>query len=65
MSNSRYIRPAQAANVIGIGLSTLWDWCKKKKPGFPKPYRLSARCTVFDAAELDAFVKSSCQTTQS
>ena len=65
MSNAQYIRPAEVCKTIGIAPATLWDWCKKKKPGFPKPYRLSARCTVFDAAELDAFVKASCPTTQS
>ena len=60
----RHVRPAEACKIVGIGQSTLWDWIKKQKPGFPQPYRLSARCTVFDAAALDAYVKSMGQPVQ-
>lgn len=48
------LRPQQAANFLGIGRATLWRW-SKERPDFPKPRHLSARCTVFDMAELDAW----------
>jgi prophage regulatory protein len=47
-------RPAQAAALLGIGIATLWRWAKER-PDFPRPRRLSARCTVFDRDELVAW----------
>lgn len=48
------LRPAQAAALLGIGRATLWRW-SRDRPDFPRPRRLSARCTVFDRAELTAW----------
>ena len=48
------IRPKTAAELLGIGTSTFWRWAKERHD-FPKGRRLSARCTVFDAAELLAW----------
>lgn len=45
------VRPKQAAEILGIGVATLWRWVKERSD-FPKPRRLSPRCTVFDRAEL-------------
>lgn len=47
-------RPRQAATLLGISLPTFWRWVASK-PDFPKARRLSARCTVFDTAELLAW----------
>jgi prophage regulatory protein len=47
-------RPKQAAQILGIGTATLWRWVKTR-PDLPKGRRLSARCTVFDVAELIAW----------
>ena len=47
-------RPKAAASFLGVGIATLWRW-SKERADFPKPRRLSARCTVFDAAELLAW----------
>lgn len=47
-------RPKDAAELLGIGISTLWRWAKERHD-FPKPRRLSTRCTVFDTAELLAW----------
>ena len=44
-------RPNEAAELLGIGRATLWRWIKKRKD-FPKPRRLSSRCTVLDGPEL-------------
>lgn len=51
---SKSLRPKQAADFLGIGRATLWRWAKERHD-FPKPRRLSARCTVFDMAELEAW----------
>lgn len=52
ISNS--IRPKKAAEMLGISAGCLWRWVKEK-PGFPRPRKLSPRCTVFDSHELIAW----------
>lgn len=47
-------RPKQAAELLGIGTATLWRWIKER-PDFPKPIRLSARCTVIPGDALIAW----------
>lgn len=47
-------RPKAAAELLGIGLSTFWRFAKERAD-FPKPRKLSSRCTVFDVAELIAW----------
>ena len=47
-------RPKEGAALIGVGVSTFWRWAKER-PDFPKPRKLSSRCTVFDVAELLAW----------
>ncbi len=48
------LRPKQAAEFLGVGVATLWRWIKERHD-FPKPRRLSPRCTVFDSGELVAW----------
>jgi prophage regulatory protein len=40
----------------GLCRSTIWLWAKEGK--FPKAIKLSARVTVWDMAEIDAWLKS-------
>ncbi len=57
MQTKRYppsVRPKQGAELLGVSLPTFWRWAAKT-PGFPKGRRLSARCTIFDVAELIAW----------
>ena len=54
------LRPKHAAELLGIGRATFWRWVKERND-FPKPRRLSARCTVFDQAELIAWRESHAQ----
>lgn len=49
--NPASVRPKPAAELLGIGVATLWRW-SRERADFPKPCRLSNRCTVFDRAEL-------------
>lgn len=51
---NKSLRPKQAAGFLGIGVATLWRWAKERTD-FPKPRRLSSRCTIWDAAELQAW----------
>lgn len=50
----RSARPARAAKLLGISLPTFWRYLRVN-PDFPRPRRLSARCTVFDESELIAW----------
>jgi len=51
---SKSYRPKQAAELLGIGTATLWRWIKERHD-FPKPIRLSPRCTVLDGDALIAW----------
>ena len=48
------LRPKQAAEFLGIGVSTLWRWVKERN-GFPQPIQLGPRTTVFDGSKLAAW----------
>ncbi len=50
-SHAQSYRPKAAAELLGISTATLWRWAKER-PDFPRPRKLSARCTVFDRDEL-------------
>lgn len=51
----RTLRPAQAAEKLQIGLSSVW-WKVKNDPAFPKPFKFSPRTTVFYEHEVDAYM---------
>lgn len=53
--SKRALRPAQTAQKLGVSVPTIWRYCRLN-PDFPKPRKLSARVTVFDEQELDAFL---------
>ena len=42
--------------LLPISPATLWRWVKNG--AFPAPFRLGERVTVWDAAEVDAFLKA-------
>lgn len=56
-STKRALRPAQVASKLGISVASVWRFARTN-PTFPRPRKLSERVTVFDEAELDAFVES-------
>lgn len=43
--------------MIPVVPSTIWRWVKAGK--FPKPFKIGSRCTVWDAAEVDAWIARS------
>lgn len=57
MLSSRALRPAKAAEKLGIGISTLWAKAKDQAD-FPKPIKTGPRTTVFLEHELDAYLAS-------
>lgn len=52
----RTMRPARAAEMLGLGLSTFWRYAKID-PDFPRPIKLSPRCTVFYEGDLKSWVE--------
>ncbi|WP_186198162.1 helix-turn-helix transcriptional regulator [Burkholderia gladioli] len=50
------LRPSQAAEKLGIGLSSLWAKAKSES-GFPQPIKLGPATTVFIEHELDAYIE--------
>jgi prophage regulatory protein len=50
----RGLRPQAAATLLGVARATILRWAKDRTD-FPRPRRLSARCTIFDEGELIAW----------
>lgn len=48
-------RAKKAAVRLGIAPSTLWRWTQQGR--LPQPIRLSARCSVWRIADLEAFLE--------
>jgi len=46
-------RPARRGK-IPVSPATIWRWVREGK--FPKPFKLGESVTVWDAAEVDAFI---------
>lgn len=59
----RYYREKHLANcdgkqgILAISKPTLWRWAREGRNGFPKPFKLGANVTVWDAAAIDAFIE--------
>jgi len=48
--------------ILPISAATLWRWVKAGN--FPKPFKLGEKVTVWDAAEVDAFIAAQRNATQ-
>lgn len=42
--------------LLPISLSTVWRWAREDKNNFPKPFKLAAGTTVWDAGEVETFI---------
>ncbi|RQQ05439.1 AlpA family phage regulatory protein [Burkholderia stagnalis] len=51
------LRPERAAKKLDCSIRKLWYFVAKD-PTFPRPKKLSPRCTVFIEAELDNWIAS-------
>ena len=47
----------QGASMTGVTISTWWEWAKTF-PDFPKPIRISSRCTRWDKSEVNAWLET-------
>ena len=54
------IKDKEAAQILGIGRSTLWAWVKTR-PNFPQPRRDGSRCTFWLRSEVEAYATGSRQ----
>jgi len=54
VQSTKSLRPTQAADFLGIAVSTLWRWLSER-PDFPRSRKIGPRCTVFDQGELAAW----------
>lgn len=48
-------RPKEAAEYLGVGMSTVWYYSKQKKL---HPIKLSSRVTIFKKEDLDSFINN-------
>lgn len=48
--------------LLPVGSATIWRWTKSGR--FPQPFKLGAMTTVWDAAEVDAFIAAQRRSTQ-
>lgn len=56
-TSTRALRPAAAAQKLGIAVSTLWLKARKETD-FPHPVKIGPRTTIFMERELDAWLES-------
>lgn len=54
-TSNKMVRPKDAAEKLGIGLSTLWSKAKNQAD-FPKPIKIGLRTTVFYEKDLDSYI---------
>jgi prophage regulatory protein len=57
VTTQRALRAKELAETFGIGLSSVWRHVQED-PEFPRPIKLTPRCTVFDAAEAEAWYEA-------
>ncbi|GGB31145.1 helix-turn-helix transcriptional regulator [Allosediminivita pacifica] len=55
--NDIFLSDVQIAAVYSVHRMTVWRWLKSD-PTFPKPFRLSGRCTRWKKSEIEAWEAS-------
>ena len=53
----RYARVKKVAEYCNVHTSTIWRWTAEN-PNWPRPKKWSARTTVWDLNEIDAFLEA-------
>lgn len=53
---TKFLRLTQCREIAGgVAPSTIWGWVKNGT--FPKPIKLSANCTAWDAAQVESWAQ--------
>jgi prophage regulatory protein len=55
--NTKLLKAKQICEKIGFSLPTLWRKVKND-PTFPKPFKIGANSTAWDAQEIDAWIEN-------
>lgn len=55
-----WLRVNSVAEILSIGVSTVWAKVKKDKT-FPQPYKVSPRITVWRSSEVLEWMQKQCQ----
>jgi prophage regulatory protein len=54
---TKFLRLPQVREIAGgVAPSTIWGWVKNGT--FPRPCKLSANCTAWDSAQVEAWAKA-------
>lgn len=56
MSKGVLLSVKQVAEKFGIGVSTVWAWNSQASNDFPKPVKLSKRCTRWCGDEIEDYL---------
>lgn len=52
-----WLSDKQVAARYSVSRITIWRWAREQIAGFPQPRKISANCTRWHVAELEAFDK--------
>ncbi len=55
LRQDRLLRLTQVLKIVPVSKTTIWAWVKQEK--FPKPFKLSPRCTVWKENDVLEFVR--------
>jgi predicted DNA-binding transcriptional regulator AlpA len=53
---TKYVRIKDACEYFQVSKSTFLRWTQEK-PGFPQPYKVSARVVLYDLSAIDDFLR--------
>lgn len=55
-----FYRLPKVCEICGeVSAATIWSWARRSdETGFPKPVKLSANCTAWNASEIEAWAQA-------
>ncbi|WP_370876819.1 helix-turn-helix transcriptional regulator [Ancylobacter amanitiformis] len=53
---AEYLSAQAIADMTSVHVATVWEWAKQ--PGFPAPYRLSAKATRWKRREFEDWLET-------
>lgn len=55
--NQTFLKDSQVADMFGVHRLTVWRWVREDET-FPRPVKLSERCTRFPRTEVEAWAEA-------